>query len=359
MTATYQTRGDVAVITLDNPPVNGLGYETRLAIVTGLERALGDAAVKAIVINGAGKAFSGGADIREFGSPKALAEPNLLSLIRHFEACAKPLVAAVHSVVHGRWARTRARLPLPRRRAGNAGRASRGQDRPDTGRGRNTAAAARARAGECAEAAAVCGNAWSAAACSGLRTTFRRWRRERTRTTPAASSRPSRRGTGRETATTRRCAARCHRRHGRRARPADRRSDRGAGPDTTPSYPCTRRVPADRRDRTGRRRRSAAPVRQPEGLQRYSRSKARAPGTSFASVEPRYARGNRSSIATACKSGGAMVAKIETSHAHSGARRSRLITLLRNGASICVLPSCVSFEALWRPNAAKRHWVVC
>ncbi len=101
MTATYQTRGDVAVITLDNPPVNGLGYDTRLGIVNGLEKALGDDAVKAIVITGAGKAFSGGADIREFGSPKAIAEPNLLSVILALEASSKPIVAAVHSVAMG------------------------------------------------------------------------------------------------------------------------------------------------------------------------------------------------------------------------------------------------------------------
>ncbi len=101
MTATYQTRGDVAVITLDNPPVNGLGYDTRLGIVNGLEKALGDAAVKAIVVTGAGKAFSGGADIREFGSPKAIAEPNLLSVILALEASSKPIVAAVHSVAMG------------------------------------------------------------------------------------------------------------------------------------------------------------------------------------------------------------------------------------------------------------------
>jgi 3-hydroxyacyl-CoA dehydrogenase len=101
MTATYQTRGDVAVITLDNPPVNGLGHETRLGIVTGLERALGDAAVKAVVVTGAGKAFSGGADIREFGSPKATAEPNLLSVILALEASPKPIVAAMHSVAMG------------------------------------------------------------------------------------------------------------------------------------------------------------------------------------------------------------------------------------------------------------------
>ncbi len=101
MTATYQTRGDVAVITLDNPPVNGLGYDTRVGIVTGLDRALNDNAVKAIVITGAGKAFSGGADIREFGTPKAIAEPNLLSVILALEASNKPIVAAIHSVAMG------------------------------------------------------------------------------------------------------------------------------------------------------------------------------------------------------------------------------------------------------------------
>ena len=124
MTATYQTRGDVAVITLDNPPVNGLGHATRLGIVQGLEQALADAAIQAIVITGAGKAFSGGADIREFGSPKALAEPNLLSVIAALEASTKPIVAALHSVVmggglelalgcHYRVAAPRAQLGLP------------------------------------------------------------------------------------------------------------------------------------------------------------------------------------------------------------------------------------------------------
>ena len=101
MSGNYEVRGDVAVITMDNPPVNGLGYETRLGILDGLERALGDDAVKAIVLTGAGKAFSGGADIREFGSPKATAEPNLLSVIAALEASTKPVVAAVHSVVMG------------------------------------------------------------------------------------------------------------------------------------------------------------------------------------------------------------------------------------------------------------------
>ncbi|MEN9770247.1 MAG: hypothetical protein RLZZ180_1877, partial [Pseudomonadota bacterium] len=101
MTARYETQGPVAVITLDNPPVNGLGHATRLAVTQGLDKANADPAVRAIVLTGAGKAFSGGADIREFGKPAALAEPNLLSVILACEYSAKPIVAAMHSVVMG------------------------------------------------------------------------------------------------------------------------------------------------------------------------------------------------------------------------------------------------------------------
>ncbi len=101
MTAEYKVHTDVAVITLNNPPVNGLGLATRQGITDGLSRAIADAAVKAIVITGAGKSFSGGADIKEFGSPKSLQEPNLLSVILALEHSTKPVVAAVHSVAMG------------------------------------------------------------------------------------------------------------------------------------------------------------------------------------------------------------------------------------------------------------------
>ena len=101
MTAEYTVHGDVAVITLNNPPVNGLGHATRLGVTDCLVKANADAAVKAIVITGAGKAFSGGADIKEFGSPKAMQEPNLLSVILTVENSAKPVVAAIHSVCMG------------------------------------------------------------------------------------------------------------------------------------------------------------------------------------------------------------------------------------------------------------------
>ena len=101
MTAQYEVRGNVAVITLDNPPVNGLGLSTRLGITRGMAKALEDPGVTAIVLTGAGRAFSGGADIKEFGSPKALQEPNLLDVIAVVEQSTKPVIAAIHSVAMG------------------------------------------------------------------------------------------------------------------------------------------------------------------------------------------------------------------------------------------------------------------
>jgi 3-hydroxyacyl-CoA dehydrogenase len=101
MSADYAVHGDVAVITLNNPPVNGLGLATRQAFMQGLDQAVANDAVKAIVVTGAGKAFSGGADIKEFGSSKAVQEPNLLSVIRACENSAKPVLAAVHTVAMG------------------------------------------------------------------------------------------------------------------------------------------------------------------------------------------------------------------------------------------------------------------
>ena len=101
MTAEYKLYGDVAVITLNNPPVNGLGLATRQGIADGLAKANAEPAARAIVITGAGKAFSGGADIKEFGSPRAMQEPNLLSVILAIENSTKPVIAAIHSVVMG------------------------------------------------------------------------------------------------------------------------------------------------------------------------------------------------------------------------------------------------------------------
>jgi 3-hydroxyacyl-CoA dehydrogenase len=101
MSAQYQVHGSVAVITLNNPPVNGLGHATRTALVAGVRQAEQDKDVNAIIITGAGAAFSGGADIKEFNSPLALAEPNLHTAISVVESCSKPVVAAIHTVCMG------------------------------------------------------------------------------------------------------------------------------------------------------------------------------------------------------------------------------------------------------------------
>jgi len=99
--AHYAVHGDIAVLTLDNPPVNALAHAVRKGIAAGLERSLAEPAVKAIILTGAGNAFSGGAEIREFNTPAALAEPNLRQVIAAVEASAKPVIAAIHKVAMG------------------------------------------------------------------------------------------------------------------------------------------------------------------------------------------------------------------------------------------------------------------
>jgi 3-hydroxyacyl-CoA dehydrogenase len=101
MTARYETRDGVAVVTLDNPPVNGLGLATRTGIVEGIDRAGRDSAVTAIVITGAGRAFCAGADIREFNTPKVEQAPTLWTMLDAIESSAKPVVAAIHSMALG------------------------------------------------------------------------------------------------------------------------------------------------------------------------------------------------------------------------------------------------------------------
>ncbi|MFQ5763467.1 MAG: 3-hydroxyacyl-CoA dehydrogenase NAD-binding domain-containing protein [Rhodospirillales bacterium] len=91
--------GGVAVITLTNPPVNALGAGVRQGIAKAIDRAAGDEEVKALVLTGAGRCFSGGADIREFGQPPA--DPTLPAVIARVEQCVKPVVAAIHGVAFG------------------------------------------------------------------------------------------------------------------------------------------------------------------------------------------------------------------------------------------------------------------
>src|SRR5215475_5453534 len=120
----YEVRDGVAVLRLDNPPVNSLGLELRTELVAALGRAEIDPAVGAVVITGSGKGFSGGADIREFGTPKSYAPPHLPALLRATEDLAKPVIAALDGICmggglelalacHYRVATSRASLALP------------------------------------------------------------------------------------------------------------------------------------------------------------------------------------------------------------------------------------------------------
>jgi 3-hydroxyacyl-CoA dehydrogenase len=91
----FEACDGIAVLRLDNPPVNSFGLELRTAIVAALARA------EAVVLIGSGKGFSGGADIREFGTPKSYAAPNLLMVLRAVEECAKPVIAAINGICMG------------------------------------------------------------------------------------------------------------------------------------------------------------------------------------------------------------------------------------------------------------------
>jgi 3-hydroxyacyl-CoA dehydrogenase len=99
--ASFEVKSGVAILKFDNPPVNSLGLELRQGIVDGIERANADPAVGAIVLIGSGAGFSGGADIREFGTPKAGMQPHLGTVIHAVEFSDKPVVAAIGGVCMG------------------------------------------------------------------------------------------------------------------------------------------------------------------------------------------------------------------------------------------------------------------
>ena len=97
----YRVDRAVAVISFANPPVNGLSHALRAGMLTALERAQSDHSVQAIVLTGAGGLFSGGADIREFGTPASAAEPTLRQLVDLVETSAKPVIAAIAGICLG------------------------------------------------------------------------------------------------------------------------------------------------------------------------------------------------------------------------------------------------------------------
>jgi 3-hydroxyacyl-CoA dehydrogenase len=99
--ASYSVRDGIAVITMNFPPVNGLGSVLRPGIMDGIRKAESDPAVKAVVIWGSPKVFSGGADIREFNTPKSFAPPSLPEINEAQDAMQKPMVAAIGGFAMG------------------------------------------------------------------------------------------------------------------------------------------------------------------------------------------------------------------------------------------------------------------
>src|SRR5690348_3810424 len=114
--------GEIAVIEIDNPPVNALSHAVRAALASRLDEAMADDAIKAAVIVCAGRTFVAGADINELGKPRS--PPLTVDLTTQLDACTKPVVAAIHGTAlggglefalacHWRVANADARLGLP------------------------------------------------------------------------------------------------------------------------------------------------------------------------------------------------------------------------------------------------------
>ncbi len=98
MTIRCERDGDIAVLIADNPPVNVMGALVRKGLSDGIARAVSDGA-KAVLINGGGRTWFAGADIREFGKPPIA--PFLPDLCNQIEACPIPVIAAVYDTTLG------------------------------------------------------------------------------------------------------------------------------------------------------------------------------------------------------------------------------------------------------------------
>ncbi|MBS7701386.1 MULTISPECIES: 3-hydroxyacyl-CoA dehydrogenase NAD-binding domain-containing protein [unclassified Chelatococcus] len=114
----------IRYVQLDNPPVNALSHSLRASIVEQLRSANDDPSIEAIVLLGSEKTFSAGADISEFGTPKATAAPDFPQILQAVEGSAKPVIAAISGIcmggglelalaAHARAAKPDARLALP------------------------------------------------------------------------------------------------------------------------------------------------------------------------------------------------------------------------------------------------------
>ena len=112
----------IAVVTIDNPPVNATSHKVRQGLWDALEQTSRDDRVRAVVLHCAGRTFIAGADIKEFDQPPR--EPSLPDLLHKIETASKPWIAAIHGTAlgggletalacHYRVAATKAKLGLP------------------------------------------------------------------------------------------------------------------------------------------------------------------------------------------------------------------------------------------------------
>lgn len=94
-----ELRNNVALISIDNPPVNALSHAVRDGLMQSIEQADADAQAQAIIIICAGRTFIAGADIREFDMPPQA--PHLPDIVDRIDACETPVIAAIHGTALG------------------------------------------------------------------------------------------------------------------------------------------------------------------------------------------------------------------------------------------------------------------
>jgi 3-hydroxyacyl-CoA dehydrogenase len=99
MTVRIEREGEIAVLVIDNPPVNASSHAVREALLRAVAQVNADDAVRAVVLIGTGRAFMGGADIREFDQP--LGEPQMPAVIAAIMDSPKPWIAALHGAALG------------------------------------------------------------------------------------------------------------------------------------------------------------------------------------------------------------------------------------------------------------------
>src|SRR5690606_26663993 len=101
MAVTTTLRDGIAVVTFDNPPVNGLGLDVRRGLPAARRAGTADDTIHGVVVTGGGRCSPGGADIKEFNTPRAEQAPNLHDVIAAVESSAKPVCAAINGTALG------------------------------------------------------------------------------------------------------------------------------------------------------------------------------------------------------------------------------------------------------------------